>query len=454
MRFKSYSILIAASLAISSCGKNFLDEKRDSKEVIVRTIADYQAVMDNAAVVNNNASLIFNMVSAAEYYLADKDVNTWKINMPPEINAYLWEKEIYETRESFDWNNSYHRIMVANLALDVEKLSPVNAAEKTVADNTKGHARFVRAYAFYQLAQLFCKPYDAATAGSDLGVPIKLDYDVTVRMPNRSNVAAVYAQIIKDLEEALPLLPEKPQVVFRPGKTAVYTLLAKVYMQMGNWDKVLEYSNEALKIKSDLKDFKDFKALPSMPTDYGKTLNEMFYYAQSAKPSSTFTGMMVTPEVFDLYEADDYRKDAYFNATTKAFKGSFAGLYANFSGYTTSEVYLMRAEACARLNQTDKALADLNELRKYRFPDTKPALAITDQTELIKFVIDERRRELYQRGTRWEDLRRLNKEPQFAVTLTHTFEGRSYSLPPNDIRYTMPLPDNEIQLNNYPQNPR
>jgi tetratricopeptide (TPR) repeat protein len=344
--------------------------------------------------------------------------------------------------------------MVANLALDVEKLSPANAAEKAVADNTKGHARFVRAYAFYQLAQLFCKPYDAATAGSDQGVPIKLDYDVTVRMPNRSNVAAVYAQIIKDLEEALPLLPENPQVVFRPGKAAVYTLLAKVYMQMGNWDKVLEYSNEALTIKSDLKNFTDIKGLPSMPTDYGKTLNEMFYYAQSAKPSSTFTGMMVMPEVYDLYEADDYRKEAYFNATTKAFKGSFAGLYANFSGYTTAEVYLMRAEAYARLNQTDKALADLNELRKYRFSDKKPALAITDQTELIQFVIDERRRELYQRGTRWEDLRRLNKEPQFAVTLTHTFEGRSYSLPPNDIRYTMPLPDNEIQLNNYPQNPR
>lgn len=453
MRFKSYSVLIAAALAFSNCGKDFLEEKRDSKEVIVRTIADYQAVLDNFTVVNTAAAIGLNLTSAAEYVLSDKDINTWKGQLPYEVNSYLWEKEIWETRESLDWNNSYHRILLANLALDVEKTSPANAAEKIVYDNVKGQARFIRAYSYYQLAQLFCKPYDAATASSDPGVPLKTDYDVKVVMPTRSTVAELYAMIIKDLEEALPLLPEKPVHTARPGKAAAATLLAKVYMQMGNWDKVFQYADQALKIHNVLLDFFPIMGQAMFKADYGVSVPEIFFWAQGAKPSSTFAGMVVSPEVLALYEADDYRRTLYFNAAG-GFKGSFAGLYAIFSGYTSAELYLIRAEANVRKGQIALAMADLNELRKYRFPDTKPALNITDETEALQFIMEERIRELYFRGTRWEDLRRFNKDPRFATTLTHTFEGKTYSLPPNDIRYTLPLPDNEIQLNNYPQNPR
>lgn len=455
MRFKSYSLLVAAALVFSSCGKDFLEEKKDAREVILRTINDYQLVLDNITVVNTFSAVSLNLASAAEFELPDAQITTWKANMPYEVNGYLWEKEIFEGKESTDYNNSYHRIMLANVALDVTKLGATNDAEETAKKNVIGHAYFVRAFSYYQLAQLFCKPYDASTAGTDLGVPIRTDYDVSVKIPSRGTVDQLYKFIIKDLESALPLLPETPMNIWRPGKAAVAGLLARVYMQMGNWEKVREYSDMALKIKSNLKDFVAYISQNSFPSDFGKSMPEIVYYSQIHKPSFTYSGMSATPSIYALYEADDYRRAAYFGGTpATAFKGSLAGLYAIFAGITTSELYLQRAEANARLGQVATAMADINELRKYRFPSGKAPVDISDQVQAVKFIIDERARELYMRGTRWEDLRRLSKEPQYAITPTHTYNGKDYSLPPGDNRYTMPLPDNEIQLNNYPQNPR
>lgn len=447
--------MVAAALVFSSCGKDFLEEKKDAKEVILRTINDYQLVLDNITIVNTFSAVSLNLASAAEFELPDAQITTWKANMPYEVNGYLWEKEIFEGKESTDYNNSYQRIMLANVALDVTKLGATNEAETTAKNNVIGHAYFVRAFSYYQLAQLFCKPYDATTAGTDLGVPIRTDYDVSVKIGSRGTVDQLYKFIIKDLESALPLLPETPMNIWRPGKAAVAGLLARVYMQMGNWEKVREYSDMALKIKSNLKDFVDYIGQNSFPSDFGKGMPEIVYYSQIHKPSFTYTGMSATPEIYALYEADDYRRAAYFGGTpATAFKGSLAGLYAIFAGITTSELYLQRAEANARLGQVSTAMADINELRKYRFPAGKAPVDITDQVQAVKFIIDERERELYMRGTRWEDLRRLSKEPQYAITPKHVYNGKEYSLPPGDNRYAMPLPDNEIQLNNYPQNPR
>lgn len=453
MRFISYSLLVAAALIFSSCGKNFLEEKKDAKDVILRTINDYQMVLDNLTIVNTFSSVSLNLASAAEFELPDAQITTWKVNMPYEVNGYLWEKEIFEGKESTDYNNSYQRIMLANLALDVQKLDALNATEDKAKKNVIGSAHFIRAFSYYQLAQLFCKPYDAATAGEDPGVPVRTDYDIKVKVPSRGTVAELYKFIISDLEAALPLVSEVPLNIWRPGKAAVAGMLARVYMQMGNWEKVREYSDMALKVKSDLKNFSAYTSQASFPSDFGKTMPEVVFYSQIHKPSFTYTGMKATPNILALYETDDYRRAVYFDAAT-AFKGSLAGLYAIFSGITTSELYLQRAEANARLGQLSVAMADINELRKFRFPTGKAPVDITDQTDAVKFIIDERARELYLRGTRWEDVRRLSKEPQYAITLSHLYNGQTYELKPNSNRYAMPLPDNEIQLNNYPQNPR
>jgi len=51
-------------------------------------------------------------------------------------------------------------------------------------------------------------------------------------------------------------------------------------------------------------------------------------------------------------------------------------------------------------------------------------------------------------------LRRLNLDIQRAITLKRNLNGVLYTLPPNDARYVLPVPDLVIQLSGIQQNPR
>ncbi len=77
-------------------------------------------------------------------------------------------------------------------------------------------------------------------------------------------------------------------------------------------------------------------------------------------------------------------------------------------GFSWPEVLLMRAEAYARMNELGLAIADLNTLRQYRFKTGTPPLTAGTQDEVIKWVLEERRRELPIGGyKRFLDLKRL-----------------------------------------------
>lgn len=77
-----------------------------------------------------------------------------------------------------------------------------------------------------------------------------------------------------------------------------------------------------------------------------------------------------------------------------------------------------------------------------------------DATEVLRLVLNERRKELAFRGIRWSDLRRLNKDERFAVTLSRTLNGQTYQLSPNDKRYVIPIDEQEIRLSGIEQNER
>jgi hypothetical protein len=118
-------------------------------------------------------------------------------------------------------------------------------------------------------------------------------------------------------------------------------------------------------------------------------------------------------------------------------------------------LYLIRAECYARAGNISSAMSDLNTLLKTRWVSgTYTDMTATTADEALGKVLIERRKELLMRGQRWTDLRRLNKDSRFAVTLQRVINGTTYTLPPNDLRYTLLIPYNVIQISGIQQNPR
>ncbi len=122
-------------------------------------------------------------------------------------------------------------------------------------------------------------------------------------------------------------------------------------------------------------------------------------------------------------------------------------------GFSTPEVLLIAAECEARVGDKDKALAHLDKLRDMRIKNNVHFPTTYSKDEVLKMVIDERRTEFAFVGlTRLIDLKRLNRESWFAKTITHSAgsEG-TWTLPANDLRYIMPVPENVLSFNDMPQ---
>ena len=168
------------------------------------------------------------------------------------------------------------------------------------------------------------------------------------------------------------------------------------------------------------------------------------------------TTLRVDTVLISSYATTDRRKDVFFRISNGRYtsKQSYGGgPTTRFTGLATDEVYLIRAECNARKGNTAVAMSDLNTLLRNRISPFAD-LQATSPTDALQKILAERRKELCFRGVRWSDFRRLNKEPQFAVTLIRKIKGQTFTLPPNDQRYVLPIPPVVIFLTGIPQNPR
>src|SRR5690606_7754633 len=167
------------------------------------------------------------------------------------------------------------------------------------------------------------------------------------------------------------------------------------------------------------------------------------------------TRMLVSPELFALYDEDDRRREVLFSVAedgTVTFKGRFAvGGYALFSGVATNEMLLYRAECYARYANYQQARADLGKLLAKRF---RPGYVLdVDDDRLLAAILEERRKDLLFRGIRWMDIKRLNREGADIVQ-HRELEGQRVSLSPNDLRYARPIPEFVIDISGMQQNPQ
>lgn len=451
------AILLALILLQLSCKKDFLDAKPNVALIVPSTVADYQSILDNNTLSNlfNNNQPALNEIGAGDFYLTYTD---WQgLYNGQERTPYLWSTDIFGGESSFDWNDSYKRVLYENIVLEGIVHVPSNPANQIAWNNVKGTALFYRAYDFLNLVEEFAKAYDPATAGTDPGIPLRITPDVNIKS-TRASVQATYDQIISDLNQAKPLLPTTPLFPTRAGTAAVYGLLSRVYLSQRNYPKALIYADSCLQISGKLIDFNTLDTSASYPIK--RFSAEVIYHHTLGNLSAMDNynpNLLADSNLYRSYSNNDLRKKIYFKTVSGLVtcNASFGGKSVRFGGLTTNEMYLIRAECYARAGNTNAAMQDLNTLLKTRWgTGTFVPYTSSSSTDALMQILAERRKELVYRGTRWEDLKRLNKDPATAVTLTRVFNGKTYTLPPNSHLYVFPIPPDEILASGIPQNPR
>lgn len=465
---RAYKIILALAILIvlSGCDKkNFLDKKPNSTLVVPKGLNDFQGLLDNTDMLSLTGGLA--QLSADEYTV---DFALYRSSTAILRNAYVWERDIYSGEQEIrDWNVLYKGIFYANAVLD--GLSKSAESSSPQGQYLKGWALFSRAYAFYDLTRNFCKVYDAGSANNDYGIPLRLEAGIDYTK-QRSTLQQTFDQILRDLAIAENLLPPvRPTATLnRPSRIAVYALLARIYLDMRNYDQAENYSEKCLNLYNTLINYNTLNQSSAVP--FPITNEELIYhsnqvvaYSPFTNAFSTVTGVQVSPELISLYSVNDLRSVIFFNKlanniyTKKRGYSSVSGAYP-FTGLATDEVYLILAECLARRDQISQAMDLLNQLLIKRWNPAattplKPYQNITASTpkEALEKILLERRKELVWRGLRWHDLKRLNKEGA-DIKLSRNLNGTIYTLAPNDPRYIFPIPDDEITLSGIKQNDR
>lgn len=444
--------LLLVCVLCSSCMHEWLDTKPDRQLVVPTDIEDFQAIMDNSVYMNYITTPSLLEISADDFFVTSEQWNSQ--SKTHSKNAYIWKKDIFEGNGDNSWNTPYRRIYYANVALEgVDRID--KTAENTDEwNNVKGSALFFRAISYSHLVELFTRPYNEDIADVALGLPLKMESDIDIS-PRRSTLRETYELIVNDLKKAALLLPIEPFIKTRPSRTATYGLLARVYLQMGNFSSALNYADSCIRYSDGLLNFEDLDSKISYP--FPKYNDEVIFHESMIAESMLMTVANIDSVLYSSYNEGDLRKTLFFgdNGETVSFRGSYDGDRFLFTGLSVNEMFLIKAECAARLGNTDMAIQTLERLLQSRYVDSAFKLETGLQgLPLLKLILLERRKELVFRGLRWGDLRRLNQAEETQTRLTRVINGNVYRLEPNDKRYTLPIPDDVIQISGIVQNER
>jgi hypothetical protein len=437
---------------------------------------------------------------SADYYGSGSGTGSGWAIMPDVLSDNLYEstaETLANSRAMADWTfttntgqiNSFYTapyvtIAHANIILrDIDKFT--TPANQLMANRIKGQAYAIRALAHFDLFRYFATKYDR-TSTADLALAYTKEFTVsTSQKPARLSNKDYYDNLFADITQAISLLGNVDQVVNPAGLTrpyldrnAAYAVAARINLYAGNWAEAASAATSALSSRPLANTQAAFSGM------YNQTnLGEIIWNVQfeSGQSGPTYLMYFVTsnrsyfrpvPEIAvsagtsGLIRNNDIRFSAYFTNTTFSsatglsvtkYKGknALSDGSANFPVFRSGEMYLIRAEANARLGGANEvlALADLNALRASRISGYTPV--VLTGTALLDAVANERRAELVAEGHRFFDLKRTTRTIQRgAVCGTSVSAAGSCTLASTAREWTLPIPDAVINANsNVKQNP-
>ena len=367
------------------------------------------------------------------------------------------------------YTSAYRLIYRANLVI-----TNIQDFEGENKENVLAEAKALRALAHFDVVTFFGKiPTQSSDANGSLGVAYVTDIDPN-QEPARETVGAVYDKIVQDLTDAAAGI----NVTNDPGRMnrdAVNTLLSRVYLYMGEWQKAVDAANlvsTPVAPRSDVVDvwtdssrsgllFYIPNELPILGISVGVTWSQ-------GGLTNLIPEYVVSYDFYNSFAEDDIRKEAYtlqasnnadglqFNAIKKLYgrEGQSNG-QVDIKILRAAEAYLNKAEAYFNLGNESAARTALDAVRTKRYttpPSGETGSALRDAIRL------ERRFEFAFEYQRFFDLKRWGlpvERDGFGDLADGTgTPSDQQSLPAGSNKFQLPIAQSSLDQNpNLVQNP-
>ncbi len=360
------------------------------------------------------------------------------------VGTFSQPREIYNKNIFVDntfvrdlWLNGYEVINQVNLVLD-----HVQVVDGEAQDNVAGQAHFLRALTYFDLVRFFGAQYQPGQQNDQPGVPLSLegiiDYSGNLEIA-RSSVEEVYSQVISDLNQAYELLPADNS--YFADKYAAQALLARVYLQQGNYEAARDAADDVIQNSGHSLAF-DYAGAFNNDTDVPEYVFAFQVTSQDGSnvlvthyADQTFGGRGGDITVNDTFverfdSADDERANFFYSSAQSGARltSKYTIQFGNIPVIRLAEMYLIRAETNFRLGTEvgNSPLEDINIIRERANADLLNEATLED-------ILEERELELAFEGFLIHDLKRT---------------GRSVGeLPADANELVFPIPQRETDVN-------
>ncbi|QCR22776.1 RagB/SusD family nutrient uptake outer membrane protein [Pontibacter sp. SGAir0037] len=488
MRKILYTPLVAFLLIVTACDKDYLEvEPTDnvSSQSVFTTTTNAWAALNgihrNMLVRQDDQSEFGEGGVKVNFDILGEDLAFASASNSWHLGTYRWNdhRNMNSSVSQYVWEFYYRMIGNANMIIN-----NIDGADGPDADKNaiKGQALVYRAWSHYQLVQVYGKRYNAGAANNQLGVPIMLVN--TIEGQPRATVEEVYTQVNADLDEAMALLSEYERTYKSHFNVSVVKgLKARVALTMQRWAEAAEYASEVIEesgatLMSRTQYTEGFNNIDNPEWLWGsKQIGDQQTYFASffAYMSANFnsTNIRVNPKLInsalynqipetdirsEMWDATGASIPAPPNGTkapyaTKKFLAESAAIsVGDVPHMRLAEMYLVKAEAQARLGQDDAAAETLFTLVSNRDPEYVKS-GNTGQ-DLLNEILFQRRIELWGEGFRFLDLKRTNSPLNRTGANHNTAYAVVMTVEPGQVDWEFLIPQGEMNANSkMEQNP-
>ena len=450
---------MAIALFLSSCQKDFLETtptgqvsansayaSLQNAKVVLNGIHRYLYSQGDYQDENGEQSMMIRRDMMGEDLCMSAAGNGWWNGL------YKWLDHRNNKATYYPWKFYYRVIANANSIIEGLPANLSANSNTSLYQEIMAQALTYRAWAHFNLVQLYAIRYDQTKPGQNTQDGVILSVSANTKPQPRASVEEVYAQINKDLDQAITLFAAakaKPDQISDLTLAAAQAIKARVALTMGNWQVALTNATSAMAAGS-LFNASDFNANGGFPTVFSsypgpgsewiwghqeKSDQNNYFSSFFAYMSWNFssTNIRSNPKTInqDLYNAipaTDARK-AMFSLDgydINALRGTLLASTASVASYESkkfsavgtgdsrgdlpyirvAEMYLIAAEAQYNLSDIPGAQQTLFNLVSTR--DNKYVLSTNTGVALLNEILTQRRIELWGEGFRFTDLKRLN----------------------------------------------